>query len=391
MGEIRFEAVRAWLFDQALPFWAANGLDEPGRGYLEQLTLDGLPKDPGFKRLRTQARQVYAFSHAELLGWDGPARATADAGWRFLLSTELVGGGFPKTLNADGSVQDATFDLYDQAFAIYAAAWRRKATGDADTFAVAHRTLDAIERRLGRRDGRGFRACDPDIGELAQNPHMHLLEASLAWVEATDDARFRELAGRILDLFLDRFLEADTGVLIEHFDVDWRPVEGQRGRQVEPGHQYEWAWLLGRAQVLLGRDLEAPARALHGFAARHGHNPQTRLCWDCIDADSGRPLKTTSRSWAQTEALKAELALGEHWGAFNTRRIAEAVDLLLDRHLAWKPAGTWMDCFDAEGRPVADHIPASILYHVLLAFAELLRLEDRIRGGHDVGRERTGV
>ena len=62
-----------------------------------------------------------------------------------------------------------------------------------------------------------------------------------------------------------------------------------------------------------------------------------------------------------------------------------------DRHLAWKPAGTWMDCFDAEGRPVADHIPASILYHVLLAVAELLRLEDRIKGGHDVGRERTGV
>ena len=76
---------------------------------------------------------------------------------------------------------------------------------------------------------------------------------------------------------------------------------------------------------------------------------------------------------------------------YDPEEVDRTRDLLLDRHLAWEPAGTWMDCFDAEGRPVADHIPASILYHVLLAFAELLRLEDRIKGGRDVGRERTGV
>lgn len=381
MGVIRFEAVRAWLFDQALPFWAEHGLDTPGRGFLEQLTLDGQAKDPGFKRLRTQARQVYAFSHAELLGWNGPARALADAGWRFLLSTELADGGFPKTLNADGSVQDPTFDLYDQAFAIYAAAWRWKATGDGEARAVAHRTLDAVENRLGRLGGRGFQACNPDPGELAQNPHMHLLEACLAWVEATGDVRFRELASRLVDLFLDQFLLTDSGVLIEFFGPDWQPIDGVKGRQVEPGHQYEWVWLLGKAQVLLGRPLEPAARALHGFAARYGHNPATRLCWDCIDAETAEPLKLTSRSWAQTEALKAELALGEHWGAFNTDRIGEAVSLLLDRHLDWSPSGVWMDCLDAGGRPVADHVPASILYHVVLAFSELLRLQGDIERG----------
>ena len=32
------------------------------------------------------------------------------------------------------------------------------------------------------------------------------------------------------------------------------------------------------------------------------------------------------------------------------------VDLLLDKHLAWSPAGTWMDCSDAEGRPVSVEI-----------------------------------
>lgn len=375
---IRFEAVRTWLFDQALPFWAAHGSDAPGLGFLEQLTLEGGTKDPGFKRVRTQARQVYVFAHAHMLGWNGPADVLSRNGWTFLHDhARLPGGGWAKTLSRDGQVVDCTLDLYDQAFVIYALAWRRMAFGDADALSLAHGTLDAIETRLGSPHGRGFRAAAPDPGELVQNPHMHLLEASLAWVEATGDPRFRAVAERIVDLALEAFVDVSDGMLVEFFDDDWRPVSGARGFLAEPGHQYEWVWLLGKASRLLSRDLEAPARALYSFARSKGHNPETGLCWDAVDR-TGVVLKPTSRSWAQTESLKAELALGEHWGGFDRARIGAAVDLLLDRHLAWTPAGTWMDQFDATGRPIADHIPASILYHVLLAFAELLRLETEI-------------
>jgi mannose/cellobiose epimerase-like protein (N-acyl-D-glucosamine 2-epimerase family) len=373
---IRFDDVRTWIFETALPFWATNALDPNGFGFLEQLDLQGRPRDPGFKRLRTQARQTYVFCHAHLLGWPGPALEIAEAGHGALLGTEMAPGGFPKTLSADGRVLDDTFDLYDQAFALHAMAWWARATRDLEHTKAAHRLMDAISFRLGG-PGHGFRSADPDTGERLQNPHMHLLEASLAWVETSGDSRFKALADRIVDMHLALFQQGDDGVLAEVFDADWRPVEGRRGRVVEPGHQYEWAWLLGKAGALLDRDLEAPARRLHGYARRLGHNPATGLCWDCIDRD-GTVRKPTSRSWAQTEWLKAELALGEHWGGFDRDRIAEAVNLLLDKHLAWSPAGTWMDCFDAEGRPIADHVPASILYHVFLAFAELLRLEDRI-------------
>ena len=126
---IRFDAVRRWLFETALPFWAAIALDPNGFGFLEQLDLQGRPRDPGFKRLRTQARQVYVFCHAHLLGWDG-ALPIAEAGYGALLESEITGGGFPKALSVDGRVLDDTFDLYDQAFAIYAMAWWARATGD---------------------------------------------------------------------------------------------------------------------------------------------------------------------------------------------------------------------------------------------------------------------
>lgn len=366
--------MRQWIFDDALPFWVSHALDLDGAGFLEQLTLGGEPRDPGFKRLRTQARQVYSFSHAHLLGWR-EALPVAEAGYEALLAMELSDGGFPRSIRRDGSVLDPTLDLYDQAFALNAMAWWARASGGLGPVRTAYRLLDVIEGRLGA--GRGFRSAVPGPGERAQNPHMHLLEASLAWLETSDDKRFRALADQLVDMHLELFQQGDDGMLAEYFDTDWRPVDGGRGRLAEPGHQYEWVWLLGKAGAVLGRDLEAPARRLYGFARARGHNPATGLCWDVIDRD-GAVIKPTSRSWAQTEWLKAELALGEHWGGFDHDRIAEVVDLLLDKHLAWSPAGTWMDQFDAEGRAIADHIPCSILYHVLMAFAELLRLEGRI-------------
>ena len=66
--------------------------------------------------------------------------------------------------------------------------------------------------------------------------------------------------------------------------------------------------------------------------------------------------------------------------AYHRARIREAVDLLLDRYLAIEPRGGWIDRLDREGRPAADTIPASILYHLLVGFTELLRLEARLTG-----------
>ncbi|MEX0644822.1 MAG: hypothetical protein WD076_05900, partial [Parvularculaceae bacterium] len=57
----------------------------------------------------------------------------------------------------------------------------------------------------------------------------------------------------------------------------------------------------------------------------------------------------------------------------------ESAGLLLDRYFAPTPAhpipeGTWIDAFDEGGRPLSTTIPASTLYHVFLAFAEVMRV-----------------
>jgi len=382
MTGLRIAEIRSWMFDQALPFWASAGLDPDGNGFVEQLALDGGPAPAGFKRLRVQARQIYVYSHAHVMGWAGPARATAARGADFMTAHGwLAEGGWAKTLGERGGVIDPTLDLYDQAFAIHAFAWFHRAFGDADALRWAERTVDAVSRRLRRPDGRGFWPVLPAGGEELQNPHMHLLEAMMALHEATGERRYLAEADSIASLMTGTFYDPVTSTLAEYFDADWRRQKPPRGRIVEPGHHMEWVWLLGQCGRLTGRDFSDIAAPLYNFAGSHGISDRTGLLYDAL-LDDGSVHDGRHRCWPQTEALKAHLAVAEFAGRRDLTVIAETVSNLLDRYLAHAPAGTWLDQFDEGGRPISKTIPASTLYHVYLAFAELLRLAPDIAAGN---------
>ena len=62
-----------------------------------------------------------------------------------------------------------------------------------------------------------------------------------------------------------------------------------------------------------GIPLREEADILYRFACRYGADPVTGLIYDQIDA-GGVPLVKDSRSWPQTEALKAHLAMVEVHG-----------------------------------------------------------------------------
>ncbi len=372
---IRFDEVRAWIFDKALPLWSTAGLDQIRGGAVEALDLAGRDLGSPFKRTRVQARQVYAFSHAHLLGWRGPGLESAEHCWRFLSQhARREDGAWVRLVGREGGVQDPTIDAYDTAFVLYALAWRLR-TGHEGARLEAHATLDALDRSLAMAPGLGWRTA-PDAPPLWQNPHMHLLEASLALADAGQDERFAQVARDISMLLRDRLFDRGLGILPEYFEEGWRPISG-RGRRIEPGHHYEWAWLLLRAEPITGLDLSGEACALFEFAERHGPDAELGLVDDALTGDDLQ-RSHTFRTWPQTEALKANLAMFEHQGLDARARIAEITGHLLDHYLAAAPDGGWMDQFGPRLQPLAEHMPASTLYHLLLAFAELLRLEPQL-------------
>jgi mannose/cellobiose epimerase-like protein (N-acyl-D-glucosamine 2-epimerase family) len=372
----RVDDVRSWLHEQALPFWIRAGVDGQ-YGFVEHLNLEAEPAHVAYKRLRVQARQTYVFSHASLVGFPGALEA-AENGWRFMREHGwLREGGWARRLGREGGVVDATLDLYDQAFALLAIAWWVKASGDAEATTFADRTLDAIDARLPAACGAGWLSDAGNDAALLQNPHMHLLEGLLAVHDATGEARFESAAACVVNLFESVMFDQATGTLAEYYDNEWRRAGGEAGRIVEPGHHYEWVWLLHEAARVVPGSVSL-AEPLFRFAERFGSDPETGLIYDEI-LDDGSVRKRSHRSWPHAEALKAHLARFEHGGSLDAARTAQVVDNLFAYYLSARVPGTWIDQLDARRRPKVDKIPASTLYHLFMAFSELLRLEPKLR------------
>ncbi len=368
------DAIRHWIFNAALPWWAANGVDRSHGGFIEQMTPDGRDAAVPFKRTRVTARQVYAFSHGHMMGFS-PGLELARHGVDFLTARTWLGEskGFARKLTRAGEPLDQTPDLYDHAFVLFAFAWHYKASGDRASRDWLHRTLDYVEGHMRVAGGEGFWHELPPNGWRQQNPHMHLTEACLAAFDATGESRFSGLAKELAGVFTQRFFDLNSGTLAEYFTDDLQRAPGNDGRMVEPGHQFEWVWILNECRKHLGLALGPQMRALALFAEEHGVDRATGVTCNSV-RDDGMPIDRGSRTWPNCERIKAAIALNELDGTDAAAMAGSSARVLFERYLARTPAGTWIDQFDAEGEPVAGNVPASTLYHILLAFAEMLRV-----------------
>jgi len=368
------EHLRHWLMDVAFPYWANNGVDRVNGGFVESLNIDGRDSGAQFKRTRVTARQIYVFAQSHELGWDG-AREIVQHGVDHLLGKAWISdeAGFARRVSREGVVIDPMPDLYDLSFALFAISWAYRVTGQADLREWARRTLNATEHLLRDTEGLGFWHDADREGWRQQNPHMHLLEASLAAFESFGEACYADLAKEMVSLFDSHFWDREHDVLPEFFDRNWMPAPSQEGEITEPGHQFEWAWIFHNCNRLIQLDRSEMVRTLYKSAEARGFDGETGLTYNQVSR-AGKVLDGGSRTWPNTERIKAAVALYEQDGIDPAPAITASANALMKHHLAHTPAGTWIDDFDASAVGTSSAIPSSTLYHVVLAFAEVLRI-----------------
>lgn len=359
---------RAWLLDEVMPFWAAHGWDAERGGFKEALNLDDPRREAlEFRRMRVQARQIYCFSHAKLLGWQGPADGLISDGLEYLFRTAWrEDRGFAHKLDRSGQITDPRTDTYDQAFALTALSWAHRAGAGGDLEARADRLADLLDARLSDPHG-GYLDDDTGSDRRRANPHMHLLEAFIAAYEAFAAPHWIERATSMVELFEDRFFDTRNDRVIEHLTPDWLP-HPEQGERTEPGHGYEWASLLARLERHTGRDLASWRRRLIASADRRGRDPRTGFAFNEVSAQ-GKVLDASRRLWPQTEMLRARIVEPASAPPGEAERLIAA---LMDTYLVDSGPGRWMDLYDGEGNPAAVDIPASTLYHLLSGFAPVL-------------------
>jgi mannose/cellobiose epimerase-like protein (N-acyl-D-glucosamine 2-epimerase family) len=360
-----------WLVEDACPLWSTRGVDRTFGGFQEMLI--GAEPVSAPRRARVQPRQIAAFAASSRLGWTGDAGALVAHGLSYFLRYYRRNDGLFRTLIApDGAPLDDRALFYDQTFALlgFAEAHRvfrahseRSRGVDAS---VEARALRELIYRYFKREGPGFEsgAAMP----LSSNAHMHLLEACLSWREAGDAPEWRTLADEIGALALSRFIDSASGCVREHFAPDWAPLPGLPGRLLEPGHHYEWAWLLLRWADDRREEASRAAFRLIDVAEQYGvfNGVAVNALVDDFSVHDA-----CARLWPQTERLKASALAARVTGNPRYWEIANDAASALSRYLATPVRGSWYDRLMPYGRFIEEPAPASSFYHIVGAISQL--------------------
>lgn len=361
--------MRTWFLDQALPVWSRYGVDATRGGFFERLHPSLIPSNEP-RRARLVARQIYFFAAGGSLGWDGPVDELIDHGHQFLRQHLVRSDGrVLASCTASGEIIDQRQLLYDVAFVLLALA------------KIAQRRPESVELEALARCivstlpphplGGYIDSIHPDL--QCANPHMHLFEAFLAWtlLVGSADRFWWNRAAALAHLATQRLIHPHSGALYEHFDQHWQPVPRAGSYRIEPGHQFEWSWLLAFWATISG-DANAATAASHlcHLAEEFGVDKTRNVAIECIN-EQLRPCDSIARLWQQAERLKAwhkQVLITGSSAAENYRSLA----LKSFQHfLSGTSHGLWFDLMDESGAFVVQPVKASSGYHIACALEVL--------------------
>jgi mannose/cellobiose epimerase-like protein (N-acyl-D-glucosamine 2-epimerase family) len=382
-----------WLRDVALPIWDEHGVDRRSGGYFEDLVFieprRAYVASGAVRRGRVVARQIFVFDVARRLGWQSPMGSPVAHGGDYLFSRLHGGEGYFHTaVDAMTHEAQSAFSLYEQAFYLFALARLSATLGDRYPIVdTAVQCLGRLRRDYGRREG-GFEESSPPTQPLKSNPHMHLLEAALEWIGASSGGiqqRWIGFAREIVGLCLSRFCDPRSGAIREYFDDRWQPLAGEAGRIVEPGHQFEWAWLLLQWSSLVccsGAERSTcigAAVRLMEIGETWGVDPARGVAINEIWDDMS-PKHAAAKLWPQTERVKAWCAMMERAADPVDREHACAKIVSaaagMSKYLRADAPGLWYEAILENGAMAVGPSKASSFYHVVSAIDVLRKAAD---------------
>jgi mannose/cellobiose epimerase-like protein (N-acyl-D-glucosamine 2-epimerase family) len=378
---------RQRFVDGTLPMLIEHGWDHRRGGLVERFLADGSSADVPYRRVMLHARQLYVFAT-----WGGKTGAPAliahaDRIYSYLTEQfwDHQEAGWIETVDLEGAPQGLDKDLYAHAFALFGLAAYHHRLGRPVAAVWINRSFEVLQQHFLRADGSYSDRMSRNFGDLAadrrsQNPHMHLLEAVLSLVIGSNSAVYADCACNLLTLFEDYFLDKVDSVVVEYLDAGFHPHK-EDGHRLEPGHHYEWAWLLDWATRTLddGRYRDRGLAILENGLAL-GWDGSAGGVFDEVDRWSGAPIVSSKRIWPLLELIKALAVFPERRARPAVERatlvtLEQATALLLKRYL--QPDGRWIERFNADWTPADQSMPSSSAYHISMALFELERTTAR--------------
>ena len=380
--EKNISKIKNWLSEDVYPLWQTRGIDHMSGGFVETLGFDksdlGLPR-----RAMVQSRQIYSFLTGARMGCfpkDQSSLAVLQGTHYMVECFSAESGAFIYSINPDGSPKVLNPDLYTQAFALFGLAQAYSIAPETKTKDRAKKILHYLKRERKVAGGGYTELDEKGTASYTSNPHMHLFEAAVAWMQVDSDPVWKELGHELITLCLTKFIDPETQVLGEYFDENWNALR-ENGRFIyEPGHQYEWAWLMSLYEDLTKQDLKEVRHRLFKLADKHGTSPTRKVAFDEMWSDF-KPKAITSRFWPQGERIKAAARLGTEVPKSEQAAYAKAADDAMEtlfKFLETPTPGMWYDRLSETDTFEGNSSKSSSLYHIINAMEEYVNYRPQL-------------
>jgi mannose-6-phosphate isomerase len=355
-----FASVQQHFLDVIVPLWQGPGWNADMALPYEALDAEHQPLQPQRYRAMACARQLYLFS--SLIGQVPAAEERAAALFRSLQQYfhDAEHGGWFYSVDPQGAPLDQRKDLYTHAFILFACAHYWDKVREPRVESVLNAALEVVAQRFATGDGLYEASLDRDWSSLKsgplQNPLMHLAEAFLATLSVREDVAVQGALIELCTALQQRFIDPQNGVLME------QPLETV-DNWFEPGHQFEWYFLLESSPLLRGSALHTSLERAFAFTEQRGVDPQTGAVRAMLEP--GGPAKdATQRIWAQAEYLRALTLRPDSEDA-----VLRQLRALQQRFLH---SGGWYECRDQNGDVSRQDMPSTTPYHLATCYRGLV-------------------
>lgn len=363
--------VQSFLHDHLLRQWMSNGFDVNSRLSFESLQLNWEPSATEQIRLLSQCRQLFTFSYAykifankDFLDLLSPLFEAIcehyfiDERWHFSLTDQLK----PK---------DSKTDTYTLAFIFLAFSHYYSVTKDVRAKQHIEKAHAFLLNELSSGDGAFYESYPINLSETRrQNPHMHLLEGYLAVYSELGDKRYLDMINRLSELALEKFYHADSKTLREFFSNDWE-LDTERGHIVEPGHLFEWVWLLNKTyRVTQNTRLIELANNLWQTGTEAGISKSGGVV-NQLNGDTKAVIDPCKRIWPITEYMKA-ITVAPLESSEKSRLLHHTIGFMETYY--FREDGGWNEYLDEGNTPLPGaKLPATTSYHIFLGLTEAIQ------------------
>ena len=358
---------------ETLALWASVGYDTKNGGYFEALDFNANPLVTRNKRFRIHGRNMFAHAAGTRWGYYDGLEISEQA-LEFMTQKCLTPQkGFVSLTSPEGKHIDTHMRSYEHSFTLLGLGWLSYVSGKTEHKQWLDKTFDTV-LSLFLKDDNTLRVSVPDDGTpQQQNPHMHTFEAMISLYNLFKKEKYILMAQKIYKIFETYFCKKEEKFIREFFTDDWQP-DKKRGNFVDPGHHFEWTWLLHQYGKITG-EYSPLIPYIYKFGEDYGVDSHG-LGYDEIYAD-GSMYRDTHRLWVQTEVLKAHLAMSECAQTDKEKHdFLTKADNALENLFSYYflENGLWYDQLDKNLQNISNDAPASTLYHIVIALHEYLTI-----------------